>query len=213
MAIWSFELPSFARRRPVGNGLCSALPPQNHGTNRSRIKPRTNEEQDASSSSRPGAAWRLSGRGPRGILGCQEEGRVMMHAGGRRAALTGLAGACCALASAGSALALECSVGRQVKCGPDQCTAEKTPDENGLRFVVDERKKTVSAQEGEGARSGRASIVKSAGALALSARLGPVMQGGKALGRDSQALTLQADLKTKAFTAVREGDILLGTCD
>jgi hypothetical protein len=72
----------------------------------------------------------------------------MMHAGGRRAALTGLAGACCALASAGSALALECSVGRQVKCGPDQCTAEKTPDENGLRFVVDERKKTVSAQEG-----------------------------------------------------------------
>ena len=39
------------------------------------------------------------------------------------------------------------------------------------------------------------------------------MQGGKALGRDSQALTLQADLRTKAFTAVREGDILLGTCD
>ena len=69
LAIWSFELPSFARRRPVGNGLCSALPPQNHGTNRSRIKPRTNEEQDASSSSRPGAAWRLSGRGRRGILG------------------------------------------------------------------------------------------------------------------------------------------------
>ena len=68
-------------------------------------------------------------------------------------------------------------------------------------------------QEGEGARSGRANIVKSASALALSARLGPVMQGGKALGRDSQALTLQADLKTKAFTAVREGDILLGTCD
>ena len=39
------------------------------------------------------------------------------------------------------------------------------------------------------------------------------MQGGKPLARDLQALTLQADLRTKAFTAVREGDILLGTCD
>ena len=78
---------------------------------------------------------------------------------------------------------------------------------------MDERKKTVSASEGEGERSGRANIVKSASAVALSARLGPVMQGGKPLARDSQALTLQADLRTKAFTAVREGDILLGTCD
>jgi len=136
----------------------------------------------------------------------------MMHAGWGRAAVVGLAGACCALAS-GSALALECSVGRQVKCGADQCTVEKTPDDHGLRFIVDERKKTVSASEGAGARSGRANIVKSASAVALSAKLGPVMQGGKALGRDSQALTLQADLRTKAFTAVREGDILLGTSD
>ena len=62
-------------------------------------------------------------------------------------------------------------------------------------------------------RSGRVNIVKSASAVALSARLGPVMQGGKPLARDSLALTLQADLRTKAFTAVREGDILLGTCD
>ena len=137
----------------------------------------------------------------------------MMHAGWRRAAVAGLAGACCALASAGAALALECSVGRQVKCGADQCTVEKMPDDHGLRFIVDERKKTVSASEGEGERSGRANIVKSASAVALSARLGPVMQGGKPLARDSQALTLQADLRTKAFTAVREGDILLGTCD
>src|SRR3954468_14444948 len=69
LAIWSFELPSFARRRPVGNGLCSALPPQNHGTNRSRIKPRTDEEQGASSSLHPGAAQRLSECSRRGILG------------------------------------------------------------------------------------------------------------------------------------------------
>ena len=113
----------------------------------------------------------------------------MMHAGLRRAAVAGLAGACCALASAGAALALECSVGRQVKCGADQCTVEKIPDDHGLRFIVDERKKTVSASEGEGERSGRVNIVKSA------------------------SLTLQADLRTKAFTPVREGDILLGTCD
>ena len=125
----------------------------------------------------------------------------MMHAGWRRAAVAGLAGACCALASAGAALALECSVGRQVKCGADQCTVEKTPDDHGLRFIVDERKKSVSASEGEGERSGRANIVKSASAVALSARLGPVMQGGKPLARDSQALTLQADGRPRRLLA------------